>query len=194
MQYWERAIMTAILGAPSSIGIDDDVETCVTDEEILDLVKHALLIREESLDLRNQYLKDFFAKNRQRERAEELEWAKDCLECYTQNMGTLQQRWIGLKVHMERTVEGNKESQQLSSMPYKEFLQTKYWKTVREHVLERDKSCRLCHATDNLHVHHNSYEYRGEEYAHLDTLITLCSSCHSRFHHVNGKDAVAVEE
>ena len=71
----------------------------------------------------------------------------------------------------------------LRIMPYKEFLKTNYWQTVRNYVLwKRSYVCELCNAADNLNVHHATYQHRGCEFNHLNELKVLCRSCHAKFH------------
>lgn len=71
----------------------------------------------------------------------------------------------------------------LKAMPYKEFLQSRYWAIVRGYVrYKRRETCELCAETRNLQVHHRSYQHRGEEYRHLEDLVLLCSTCHARHH------------
>jgi len=71
----------------------------------------------------------------------------------------------------------------LSSMPYPDYLLTGHWQEVREKVLFRDGyMCMLCCSNQSLHVHHRTYEHRGEEQLHLRDLITLCEVCHTKFH------------
>lgn len=52
----------------------------------------------------------------------------------------------------------------------------------RKLALIRDEySCQQCYTNENLHVHHWE-PYRISFNDHLDNLVTLCSSCHSRLH------------
>jgi len=69
----------------------------------------------------------------------------------------------------------------LKTMPYKEYLQTEHWKNIRKKVLAKARyKCQLCNNKNNLHVHHNTYENRGNE--RLEDLIVLCEDCHTKFH------------
>mgnify|MGYP003576213850 FL=1 len=73
----------------------------------------------------------------------------------------------------------------LKSMPYDDYLQSDEWRARREQIVARDgHACRVCGSNGQLHVHHRSYERRGDE-ADAD-LITLCAKCHELFHQ-NGK-------
>ena len=74
----------------------------------------------------------------------------------------------------------------LRSMSYRDFLATEYWKIVREYKMyKQGYKCQLCSAKGNLNVHHRNYEFRGREYAHMEDLIVLCESCHSKYHDDN---------
>jgi hypothetical protein len=66
--------------------------------------------------------------------------------------------------------------------PYSERRQTKEWAMLKRQVHRRDGyRCRLCGRNDDqLHVHHRTYATYAEE--RLEDLITLCRSCHERFH------------
>jgi len=79
------------------------------------------------------------------------------------------------------------KSQQVAyrkNLPYKEFLQTDYWKKVRAKVLERDgNKCIICKGTYILQVHHDSYKHHGDEMNHLEDLMTLCKNCHKEHHY-----------
>lgn len=75
---------------------------------------------------------------------------------------------------------------ELSKMKYSDFLNTEYWKKLREIILKRfDNKCSLCgthkwNGAKELHVHHNSYDHRGYEF--YSDLIVLCKSCHQKYH------------
>jgi len=56
------------------------------------------------------------------------------------------------------------------------------WSAIRQQVLQRDGyTCQLCGflATSNLHIHHILKRTDGGT-DHLDNLLTLCPSCHSK--------------
>lgn len=81
--------------------------------------------------------------------------------------------------------------QDLRTMPYHEYLQTPEWDAKRQLILARDKHrCRVCNSTEQLNVHHRTYERRGNE--DLDDLTTLCQPCHEYFH--NRKEQVVLPE
>lgn len=71
----------------------------------------------------------------------------------------------------------------LRTMPYQAYLQTPEWEAKRLKALRRaDHHCELCFADQTLHVHHKTYERRGDE--RLSDLIVLCDRCHARFHDI----------
>lgn len=78
----------------------------------------------------------------------------------------------------------NEVCERLKNMPYKDFLNTVYWKALRRYVLHKsDYSCNLCSTKQRLHVHHRHYRNRGREiYTWKDDLIVLCSTCHAKQH------------
>src|SRR5207247_2309032 len=66
----------------------------------------------------------------------------------------------------------------MMDISYQEYLQTDEWKTRRLGCLKRDGyRCRVCNGTENLEVHHRTYERIGQELE--DDLTTLCESCHA---------------
>ena len=68
------------------------------------------------------------------------------------------------------------------SRPYAERRATREWTILKQQVHRRDGyRCRLCGNSDEqLHAHHCTYANYAEE--RLEDLITLCSTCHERFH------------
>lgn len=75
---------------------------------------------------------------------------------------------------------------EIPEMPsdYEQFLASTYWKVVKQRVLGRDRhKCVKCGNRKRLEVHHLTYSHYKDEANHLDTLETLCYSCHRRIHH-----------
>lgn len=69
----------------------------------------------------------------------------------------------------------------LATMPYRDYLQTPEWQQRRSYKLRRaGYKCELCNSSGRLHVHHRTYENRGNE--DLRDLIVLCEPCHQKFH------------
>jgi 5-methylcytosine-specific restriction endonuclease McrA len=70
---------------------------------------------------------------------------------------------------------------QYKTMPYKEYLLTPYWKWFADEARRcAHYKCNLCNGSGILHVHHKTYETRGEE--KFDDVIVLCDRCHAKFH------------
>ena len=58
-------------------------------------------------------------------------------------------------------------------MRYKQYLQSKHWRTKRLVILKRDDNrCTECNRLDNLNVHHLNYNNLWNEQD--GDLITLC--------------------
>ena len=76
--------------------------------------------------------------------------------------------------------------EELKAMPYDEYLQTPEWSEKREKALRRaEHRCQICNSSGFLHVHHRTYENRGDE--RLEDLAVLCEDCHKLYHY---KDSV----
>lgn len=68
-----------------------------------------------------------------------------------------------------------------TGLTYAQYLDTDHWQTMRRLALEAaDHACQLCGGTDELDVHHRSYERVGRE--RLTDLVALCEPCHERHH------------
>jgi hypothetical protein len=75
----------------------------------------------------------------------------------------------------------NAEVDQLRAMPYAAYLRTDHWRSVRDAARKRAHGrCQACNSTEQLDVHHRTYERRGCELA--ADVIVLCRPCHDLFH------------
>lgn len=73
----------------------------------------------------------------------------------------------------------------IRSLDYKLFLQTAYWKLIRNHIKYLAKhKCSMCYGNEKLSVHHRTYANHGKEHLCLSDLICLCEACHTNFHKV----------
>lgn len=73
--------------------------------------------------------------------------------------------------------------QGLKDMPYRDYLQSPEWQQKRKSMLRASGyRCSLCNAQGELHVHHKTYERRGQEFQ--KDLIVLCAECHRKFHDI----------
>jgi 5-methylcytosine-specific restriction endonuclease McrA len=65
--------------------------------------------------------------------------------------------------------------------PYREYLKSSEWAVVRRLALEQaDNACRMCGSTQQLDVHHRTYERLGSE--RLADVVVLCHKCHGDYH------------
>lgn len=73
----------------------------------------------------------------------------------------------------------------LKALPYEKFLKSWYWEACRSEELSlAGYRCRFCGAQGKkLEVHHKTYEHRGRDHEHIETLRAICSDCHSGTHH-----------
>jgi 5-methylcytosine-specific restriction endonuclease McrA len=95
------------------------------------------------------------------------------------------QRALRIAVRQFEERESERATARLKTMPYQEYLRTKHWQAVRAVAIGRaDGRCQLCGATEQLNVHHNTYERRGEELT--SDVVALCSSCHAKHHDIVG--------
>ncbi len=68
-----------------------------------------------------------------------------------------------------------------TQLPYSEYLKTDHWQQRRERALDRaGHHCQVCHSTERLEVHHNTYSRLGHE--RDADLVVLCRNCHGLFH------------
>lgn len=69
----------------------------------------------------------------------------------------------------------------MTRIEYVTHLKSKKWKALRRRRLKQDgKQCTSCFSTENLTVHHLTYERFGHE--DLNDIITLCIDCHNKVH------------
>jgi len=67
---------------------------------------------------------------------------------------------------------------------YHAYLQTPEWKSLVSKIKSRDRVCQLTGATDNLEVHHITYDRLGNE--DLSDLVLLSRSAHQFVHDYYG--------
>ena len=73
------------------------------------------------------------------------------------------------------------DDERLSSMPYKDYLNSPEWKRKRRGILDlKGAKCAIWGNTENLHIHHLTYERRGFETP--NDLEVLCADCHREVH------------
>jgi hypothetical protein len=88
---------------------------------------------------------------------------------------------VGDLISLLRAVGIPVEFVSLELCDYDLYLKTEHWKIVREMALEHfERRCGVCNSSENLHVHHRTYERRGKEDPR--DVIVLCRACHRIFH------------
>ena len=96
---------------------------------------------------------------------------------------------VGKQVGPERLIEpvDPKRLDELRTMPYLRYLQTSEWRRTRKVALARaGNACSLdATHTENLEVHHRSYEHLGAELT--SDVLVLCHSCHQLHHKQYGR-------
>jgi len=72
----------------------------------------------------------------------------------------------------------------LCMIDYDSYLKTPHWNILRKECLRRfANGCAQCGASDSvLHVHHRSYDHRGEPDKEIADLEVLCAGCHELNH------------
>lgn len=64
---------------------------------------------------------------------------------------------------------------------YERYIKSGKWKRIKERVKARDgQRCKFCNSTENLEVHHLTYEHLYKEEDYLYDLVTLCKKCHQK--------------
>jgi hypothetical protein len=71
---------------------------------------------------------------------------------------------------------------QLKYLPYREYLQSNWWKSKRHQKIKNaGGACEQCGARRRLQVHHLNYERLGREKD--KDIQVLCGRCHEEEHH-----------
>jgi hypothetical protein len=83
--------------------------------------------------------------------------------------------------------------EQLRTMPYRQYLRTVEWRRTRMAALERAGYCCSLDVThtDDLEVHHRTYERLGHELA--TDVVVLCAACHRVHHREHGRPRRALD-
>jgi len=93
----------------------------------------------------------------------------------------------------ERQLKIDKQlASQLWNGNYQLYLKSPEWKTIRKRKLaEAGYSCQLCNSSENLQIHHRTYERIFME--DMRDLTVLCENCHHKFHSSIKYDEMTVE-
>jgi len=79
----------------------------------------------------------------------------------------------------ERLSVVQKGMTEAKSISYQDYLNSDRWKSISERHKEIFSRCMICGVSENLNVHHNTYDHIGYEY--FDDLVTLCKYCRAKF-------------
>lgn len=92
--------------------------------------------------------------------------------------------------HKKKKKTQKRKKSILQTMPYGEYLQTDYWKKVREAKFDQvGRKCQICGCTERLEIHHKHYKYRGKELRNLKCLMVLCRKHHQMMHDISSAGA-----
>lgn len=79
------------------------------------------------------------------------------------------------------------EVDHLASLDYNVFLSSDYWIVFSRHFKYQWRyRCALCSRSRNIHVHHHTYQFRGQEIIFPHCVACLCSDCHKHVHDLMG--------
>jgi hypothetical protein len=60
---------------------------------------------------------------------------------------------------------------------YRLYMKSSIWKQVKERIKQiYNYKCKFCGSSNELHVHHRTYDRLGHEY--IDDLVVYCHHCH----------------
>ena len=100
--------------------------------------------------------------------------------------GLAKSKWypsqVGYRAYFEKLV-----CEYINKMDYTDFLKTNYWRIVAGILKNDRRMCQVCNSTNDLIVHHRTYERHGyEHYPEVikEDLTVLCDECHKKFHNI----------
>lgn len=101
-----------------------------------------------------------------------------------------------LRTRKQRLRAGLVKDRKVNYRDYNKYIKSSSWLRIRDIVLFRDNGkCAVCGSTNNLHIHHKTYNNLFNEEKHLDELITLCRKCHDNIHGREGsKNKLSISE
>lgn len=95
--------------------------------------------------------------------------------------------------HVQVRIERREAAlKRLGHSSYAVYLASNAWRGIRlRYIEERPWICHVCGKTENLHLHHRTYERVGRE--ELDDLMPLCDPCHGLVHALERKGRVRLD-
>jgi hypothetical protein len=88
------------------------------------------------------------------------------------------------KCVIRQFIARNKKLKMLG-MTYLEYLNSPQWKMIRKEAYSRPQfqKCSICGSVEHLNLHHVKYgKINKNSFASLNTLVSLCQTCHYRVH------------
>ena len=116
------------------------------------------------------------------------EWY-DNSKCSNKKISSLIKKWYIIKTKFIKYLISFKSFKIIPKnifINYKDQLKDKRWKKLANKIRKRDNyTCQLCGSHEHLQVHHKKYikDRLAWEYDE-ENLITLCSECHKKVHHL----------
>jgi hypothetical protein len=131
------------------------------------------------VDYVDTYQKDIGMGDQTKELFDLMNHAKETLDCLASKIAALQPIFADAEKAYKQA-----RLNELKLMDYETYLKTPEWKYKRNQALENAyKICQKCGVSGvDLHVHHKTYERRGEELS--EDLIVLCKDCHAKEHNL----------
>ena len=85
--------------------------------------------------------------------------------------------------HLDKTNENGTKIEPVH-IPWKDQYKHPLWQKKRLQIMQRDGfHCMICGNSERqLHIHHNRYDHKLIWKCRSDSMITVCSECHEKFH------------
>jgi len=175
--YWETDNDTTILAEILGVGHNQVVKWVTVPYQLSYQCQHCKQTIFYSCTSRNDAKS--FLSNIKNKRTKEQYYCQQCKD----NIQREQNKKLAKRAQTKE-LKARDKNILLHTMPYDEFLQTKYWKKfAKERLHEAGCKCSKCGRDDiTLQVHHLTYERRGHELS--SDVIVLCKACHLETHNM----------
>lgn len=139
-----------------------------------------------------KYIKDLVGKEIDRDTYKEFRSLKNKMgkKAYINKMQTLYRTILNQNFtynipffELLELVKAEKELKKfITQIPYSEFLNSAYWRSISTFLKDTAGACEICGSTNSLVAHHKTYLHHGDEIHHMSDLTVLCNSCHKKEH------------